>query len=152
MQTPDWIEPIQHIIDTHGNAGGIVIVLPEYRPDQCLALAHRLQIPCFDYRMEVMAAHGWDADRITLDDLNWKLHELASEHACLVNNVEALLATKTASECEQWLQAFLHTGWRNALLLPIVINADQVPQGHERVHRILPQQLPEQSFISRLAV
>lgn len=152
MQPSDWFESISHTIDAHAHKGGLLIVLPEYRPDQCTALAHRLQIPCFDYRTEVMSAHGWDADRITLDDLDATLAELASQGACLVNNVEALLSTKDADACEQWLQAFVDTTWHAALLVPIVINADRVPQGHARVVRVTPEQLPEQSFISRLAL
>ena len=71
--------------------------------------------------------------------------------ACLVNNVEALLSTKSVDACEQWLQAFVDTTWHAALLVPIVINADRVPQGHARVVRVMPEQLSEQSFISRLA-
>jgi len=152
MQPSDWIESISHTIDAHGHSGGLLIVLPEYRPDQCLALAHRLQMPSFDYRTEVMSAHGWDADRIMLDDLNTTLAELASQGACLVNNVEALLSTKDANACGQWLQAFVETDWHSALLVPIVINAERVPQGHDRVVRVMPEQLSEQSFISRLAL
>jgi hypothetical protein len=152
MTHPNWVQPIAETIWNNQSRGGFLVVFPEYRPDQFVALAQHLGLAFFDYRSEVMSPLGWDADQLSLDDLDVALHERASKGGTVVNNVEALLSTKGLEECETWMGEFLGKDWAHALLVPIVINAAQAPMGHERVHRVPDEALPEQSFISRLAL
>lgn len=152
MTQPDWVQPIAENILNNQSRGGFLVVFPQYRPDLFVALAHHLGLKAFDYRSEVMSPLGWDADQLSLDDLDITLHERASQGGTVVNNVEALLSTKGIDECETWMGEFLRKDWAHALLVPIVINAAQAPIGHQRVHRIPDEALPEQSFISRLAL
>ena len=152
MSRPDWTQPIDAMIRGHASHGGFVVVFPEYRPDQCLALAHALDLPCFDFRQQVMSAHGWEADRLEFADLNATLSGLATAQGGLVNNVESLLSTKEVGARRQWLKQFLSTSWARPLLIPITIYAQELPPGHERVHCISDVDLPEQSFLNRLAL
>ena len=152
MPQPDWIQPIDDMIRGHESRGGFIVVFPEYRPDQCLALAHALDLQCFDYRQQVMSTRGWETDRLGLADLNVTLEELARTQGSLVNNVEALLATKEIDAGAQWLQQFLAKPWIRPLLIPIVIYTQELPAGDTRVHTIGDDELPEQSFLNRLAL
>ena len=152
MPQPDWIQPIDDMLKRHDSQGGFIVVFPEYRPDLCLSLAHALDLQCFDYRQQVMSAHGWEADQLDLADLDATLAELAQTQGSLVNNVEALLATKEVDAGAQWLQQFLTTPWARPLIVPIAIYAQELPAGHTRVHTIGDDELPAQSFLNRLAL
>ncbi|MEA2079772.1 MAG: hypothetical protein U9P00_07935 [Pseudomonadota bacterium] len=150
MTHPNWVQPIAETIRNNESRGGFLVVFPEYRPDQFVALARHLGLASFDYRSEVMSPLGWDADQLSLDDLDATLHDRASEGGTVVNNVEALLSTKGIEECETWMGEFLRKDWAHALLVTIVVNAAQTPMTHGRVHRIPGEALAEQSFINRL--
>ncbi len=152
MPQPDWIQPIDDMIKHHDSRGGFVVMFPEYRPDLCLTLAHTLDLRCFDYRQQVMSAHGWEADKLGLANLNATLEELARTQGSLVNNVEALLATKEIDAGVQWLQQFLATPWARPLIIPIVIFTQELSAGHSRVHTIDVDAIPAQSFLNRLAL
>ena len=152
MSRPDWTRPIDAMIRGHGSRGGFVVVFPEYRPDQCLALAHTLDLPCFDFRQQVMSDHGWEADRLEFADLDAILTELATAQGGLVNNVESLLSTKDVDAGAQWLQQFLAAPWPRPLIIPIVIYTQGLPPGHGRVHCVSDVDLPAQSFLNRLAL
>lgn len=150
MKHYDWTAPIAQIIRDGGGRGGFVTVFPEYRPDRFAALAAHLEFRSFDFRSEVMSRLGWDADRLSLQDLNSTLSGLAVEGSTVVNNIEALLSTKSPQECTAWIDEFLATDWEHALVIPMVINAAQVPDNHPRAHRIPRDGLSEQSFLNRL--
>lgn len=151
MTYPDWVQPIAETIRNNESKGGFLVVFPEYRPDQFVALARHLGFKAFDYRSEVMSPLGWNADQLSLDDLDVTLSNQASEGGTVINNVEALLSTKAVTECATWMGEFLRKNWAHPILLPIVVHAAQVPMTHEHVHRIPDETLPEQSFINRLA-
>lgn len=151
MKHYDWTAPIAQIIRDGCDRGGFVTVFPEYRPDRFVALAAHLEFSSFDFRSEVMSRLGWDADRLSLQDLSSTLSGLAVEGSTVVNNIEALLSTKSAQECTAWIDEFLATDWEHALVIPMVINAAQVPDDHPRVYRIAGDGLTEQSFLNRLA-
>lgn len=151
MQDSDWITPVEEMIRACHRTGAFIVVLPEYRPDQIVALARQLGLPLFDYRGEIMSTLGWDADRLTLQDLDAKLTELVAKSGAVVNNTEALLSTKSEQERSAWIDRLLQTNWDHALVIPIVINAAHVPMVHPRVHRVPVGAMMEQSFINRLA-
>ena len=152
MAQSDWIQTIDDMIRDHGTRGGFVVALPEYRPDQCQALAHALELQYFDFRQQVMAAHGWDADQLGFEDVDAALETLAATQGSLVNNVEALLATKEIDACARWLRQFLATPWERPLVVPIVIYTQELPVAHPRVHTINDGELPTQTFLNRLAM
>ena len=127
-----------------------MVVFPEYRPDLFLTLASTLQLRSFDFRAEVMSRLGWGAGQLSLQDLNSTLSNLAVKGGSVINNIEALLSTKNQQESAAWINDFLATDWVSALLVPIVINGSQVPEGHSRVYRIPDDAIGEQTLISRL--
>ena len=152
MPQPDWTLAIEALIREHHSRGGFIVVFPEYRPDQCLALAHALDLPYFDFRQQVMSAHGWDADRLGFADLDATLDDLAATQGGVVNNVEALLATREIDAGARWLRRFLATPWTRPLIAPIAIYTQEVAADHARVHTVNDGDLPAQSFLNRLAL
>jgi hypothetical protein len=152
MPKPDWTQPIDAMIRAHGSRGGFVVAFPAYRPDQCLALAAALELPCFDFRQQVMSAHGWEADRLGFADLNATLAELAAKQGGLVNNVESLLSTKEVDAGARWLREFLATPWARPLIIPVAIYTQELPLDHDRVYGISDADLPAQSLLNRLAL
>lgn len=93
---------------------------------------------------------GWDADQITLDSLDAFLTQQAEARPAVVNNVEALLVTKTRVQIQEWAKQFLATEWANPLLVPMCVLSEYLPPAHRRVHRLSPSELPEQTFVGRL--
>jgi len=79
MTYPDWVQPIAETIQNNDSKGGFFVVFPEYRPDQFVALSQHLGLKTFDYRSEVMSRLGWNADQLSLDDLDTTLHNLATK-------------------------------------------------------------------------
>lgn len=150
MPCAEWVKPIAGMVERRGYRGGLLVIFPDYRPDLFTALAHGLGLSLFDYRDEVMSSLGWGADRLGLEELDATLHNRATEGGTLVHNVEALLSTKSADETRRWMRRFLDTDWLNTLLVPIVVNADQVPEAHPGVYRIRAESLEEQPFLNRL--
>ena len=151
MPPPDWAHSITQTIRQHQSRGGFVVIFPEYRPDQFLAMAANLGLANYDYRAEVMSGYGWNADQLTLDDLDNSLAEQAADKGTLISNVEALLSTKSADDRARWITRFLNRNWDHAVVIPIVINALQVPIPHPRVHRVPENALPDQTLINRLS-
>jgi hypothetical protein len=146
-----WVRPIQQKIAQHGGRGGFIVIFPDYRPDLFRGLAYALGLANFDYRSEVMSVRGWDADQLTLDELDADLSRCAADTSTVVSNVEALLSTKSEEACSRWLHAFLGRDQDNAVLIPIVIHSESVPRPHPRVHELSGEQLPVQTLLRRLS-
>lgn len=144
-----WIEQCVEFASTLG-PGGLLLVFPEYRPDLAKLVAHHLQFEFFDYRAEVMAAEGPNAAAIELDALDETLAELAASGGAVVFNVEALLATKSPEQRITWVEKLLRTEWQNPVVIPMTLFADETAGLTERILRFAPEDLPEQSLVSRL--
>lgn len=142
-----WVAPVLEDLD---RGGGLVVELPEYRPDLCRALAHQLGLGFFDFRREVMVVRGWEADRVALTALDEVLEDQARRGGAVVHNVEALLACKPEPAGARWIESFLARKWEAPLILPLVVLTDSVPAGHPGVLVIPAEELPEQSLLNRL--
>ncbi len=145
-----WFWPIADRLDRFDWSGGLLVKFPEYRPDLFLAAAYGLRLAHYDFRAQVMLPMGWKAHRLVLEDLDCSLEEVSREGAVMVQNVEALLATKPLVERAMWLKQFLEHDWSHAVVVPLVLNGDLTPPGHPRVVTLDPDSLPEQTLLSRL--
>ena len=146
-----WVNPIEQRMAQQQGLGGFIVIFPDYRPDLFRGLAAGLGLANFDFRAEVMSSRGWEADQLTLDELDTSLSRCATESGTVVSNVEALLSTKSDEACTDWVKTFLTRDWRNPLLIPIIIHSEFVPQPHPRVHALSREELPDQTLINRLS-
>ena len=135
-------------------AQGIPLLMPEYRPDICRAIAWEFNAEFFDYRASVMQARGMLAHEITLDELNAALMERASVNDIVAFNVESLLATKDPEVRQAWIVEFCLREWKNRILLPLSIYHDDVPNADTSIKCIDFRQhlFTPQTLISRLAM
>lgn len=150
MALAPWIDPVERMVERHAHRGGFLLAFPDFRPDLFQALAHQLAIPSFDYRTEVMLQHGWEADRIGLQQLDETLDDLSLAQASVVMNVESLLATKPSADRRAWFTRFTDTDRPHPLLVPVVTMHDELPASSARVHTIPGQDLPDSSLLLRM--
>lgn len=126
--------------------------MPEYRPDITLSIAHHFHFEFLDYRKVEMMPLGWEADCITLENLNETLQSSSTEQGLVAFNVEALLATKDEAQRQQWFGEFLQAPWPHPVLVPLVIYCEEAPQSSPRVCDMQDIKLPEQGLVSRLVM
>jgi len=147
-----WLSLIKEHFDQHEAKGAFQILFPEYRPDLSLALANYLELDFYDYRKSSMLSRGWDAGKISLEDMTSTLLNESKKSALVIHNIEALLVTKSERERKQWLTDFFSIDWPNTIVLPIAIFQSDTPEGHPRVCDIELVQFPRQSFLMQLAM
>lgn len=144
------MQPVAAMLDRHDRQGGFLVRYPEYRPELVRALAESLELAYGDFRASVMAPMGWEAARLPLDALDQWLVGQAEAGGSVVNNAEALLATKTPEERSAWLARFVGAAWSAPVLIPLVLFGADAPQGEDRVAAIDPGAVPEQTLLTRL--
>ncbi len=147
-----WLRIIKEHFERHGTKGAFQILFPEYRPDLARALAHYLEIEFYDYRKSSMLSRGWDAGKISLEEMTRTLLQESEKSDLVIHNIEALLGTKEEAERKQWLTDFFSIKWPNTIILPLAIFQSDTPEGHPRVCDIELVQLPRQSFLMQLAI
>jgi hypothetical protein len=145
-----WTDSVINFVNSIGAQGGILLGLPEYRPDLAKAVANRLDLDFYDYRAEEMSRLGSEAGKLSLGALNETLQRRSNERGTLVFNVEALLATKSPAERRAWLERFVRTGWTNLVIVPLTLYAEDASDVTMRILRFAPEELPAQSLINRL--
>ncbi len=145
-----FTRPIVDLIDRHGYAGGFVIVLPDYRPELLHGIARAAGLDFVDFRATVMARHGAAAGRIPLEALDEWIAAETAERGLALQNVEALLSTKSPAERRTWFARFLSTPWQRPVVVPIVIFGVDVPVEMPRALRIEAGSIPEETMLMRL--
>lgn len=138
------------MLDRHERQGGFLVRYPEYRPELVRALAESLELGYGDFRASVMAPMGWQAARMPLDALDQWLIERARAGGGVVNNAEALLATKAPEERSAWLARFVAAAWPAPVVIPLVLFGGDAPEGEDRVASLDPGAVPEQTLLTRL--
>ena len=146
-----WQDPLADCVGRFGQQGGILALMPEYRPDLARSIAHRFDLDFFDYRQEVMMPLGWGAGELTLESLDQTLQARTSEKGIVAFNVEALLATKPETERRQWLNDFSQVTWEKLVILPLALYTDEAPNDLLRRCDLRNAEIPEQGIVSRLA-
>ena len=148
----EWLKIIKSVYDKHHANGAYQILFPEYRPDISRVLANYLSLSFFDYRKMTMLTEGWNASKISLDEMTSTLLRECAKSALLVHNIEALLATKSQHERQKWLADFFLIEWPNVIILPIAIYQADTVAHHSRICNLEKIHLPEQSLLMNLAM
>lgn len=146
-----WLKTVKNVIDQHQGEGCFQILFSEYRPDLTHAMAHSFDLQFYDYRAEKMNAAGWDAGKISLDELTSALHNISIKSGLVAHNVEALLSTKSEFERKNWLAEFFSMDWPNMIILPISLYQTETLTTHSRICDLQHIALPKESFLMRLA-
>lgn len=144
-----WVDPFKKMINTSGN-GAYVVNFPEYRPDLFRFMARSLGLMFFDFRTEVMSPFGWDAHRLTINELDERLLQEVNKRELMICNVESLLATKETDIRVNWLTSYLSRQWPKTIVLPLCLYGHEVPESSPNVYSFENADLPEQSFVNRL--
>ena len=148
-----WRKSLQQFMASArgSKAAAIPLLMLEYRPDICRAIAWELGAEFMDFRSEVMQAHGMLAHEIGLDELDNELAKRASTTDIVAFNVESLLAAKDESARRNWIRRFCKETFAHSVILPLAIYQDDVSDLEAcldlRDHLFEPQ-----SLISRLAM
>lgn len=151
--TKRWRDALQHFLTSSesDNARGIPLLMPEYRPDICRAIAWESGAYFLDFRAEVMKEHGMLAHDISLNKLDQVLTMRAIEGDVVAFNVESLLAAKDDQVRREWLHRFCEKQFDHRVLLPLAIFQDDIPD-MELCLDLREYLFEPQSLISRLAM
>ena len=145
-----WLATIEGAIERHGRQGGFLASFPEYRPELAAVLAEQLGMAHFDFRQEVMAPLGWQASTLPLASLESAIIDRLDERGLVLNNAEALLAAKTASDRKTWFRDVLTAPWTAPLIIPIALFASDADRQSDRFITLLSDDLPESTLLTRL--
>ena len=148
----DWIDPFIKTYHAYSEAGGFQILFPDYRPDLAKMIASTLGLRFYDYRLEKMLEKGWEASSISLKEMTQTLINESKQGGLVAHNVEALLATRSQQERQAWLYNFFKTDWPNPVILPLAIYQSEAPCLQPRVCDLELEDIPEESFLMRLAM
>lgn len=146
-----WLDVIKQDFDQHKGKGGFQVLFPNYRPDLSRVLANFLDLKFYDYRKNIMQAEGWNAGKISLQEMTDTLLTETSKSGLVVHNTEALLATKSDNERRQWLSEFFSIDWPNAIIIPLAIYQADTLEGHDRICDLEFVRLPKQSLLMQLS-
>ncbi|MCA0405863.1 MAG: hypothetical protein LCH39_06910 [Proteobacteria bacterium] len=130
--------------------GSYLVDFPAYRPDLVGVLAQKAGCMLLDFRARDLAPLGFEAHKLPLGALDAAAEMPESETGIVIQNAEALLATKPATERRAWLAAFLAIPRKTLAVIPLALFGREVAD-HPRVIRFEPGELPADSFLSQLA-
>jgi hypothetical protein len=147
----DWIDEVRRVLAAGDGHRGYLVKFPEYRPDLAKALAHHLGMELFDFRAEVMSRLGASAHTLELDAMQRSLESRCMQRGIVAFNLEALLATKTASARKTWMTDFVGGTYANPIVVPLAIFCPDADASLPHTFSLDADKLPDQSLISRLA-
>lgn len=145
-----WTAEIAGVVERHDRRGGFLVLFSDYRPELAHGIARALGCAVADFRKEVMAPKGWQAGQLPLADIDAYVAEKSAAGGVVVQNVEALLSTKSEAERSLWLAEFLTRDWPAPVLLPLFLFASAAPEGASRVVAVSAAETPEETLMMRL--
>lgn len=148
--TMAWTDPVAATIAAEGGQGTFLVCFPGYRPELVRALADRLGFDYLDFRAVSLAPLGWRASALTLDALDQTIGARAAG-GLVLNNSEALLATKPMIERVAWLSEAVARTAGPPVLVALAVFGNEAPANGPRVCRLEPDGLPPEKLLVRLA-
>ncbi len=145
-----WLQPLADLVGKSQGQGGILLTMPDYRPDLTRVIADRLGFAFFDIRADILMPLGWDAAKVTLDQLTHSLAERTQDGAVLAHNVEALLATKEPAARRDWLERFSSDPWSHPVIVPLFLFSQEAPPLSPTVLHLEERDLPEETLLGQL--
>jgi hypothetical protein len=149
-EIPAWTESVAATIAAGCEQGTFIVCFPGYRPELVRALADRLGYDYLDFRAASLAPLGWRASALTLDALDQTIGTRAAR-GLVLNNAEALLATKPMIERVAWLGEAVTRTSGAPVLVSLAVFANEAPANSARVCHIDTDALPPEKLIVRLA-
>ncbi len=146
----DWLEPLDRALAAGNRRGGYLLVMPQYRPELVREAAERYGFACRDFRRERLVPRGRAAAGLSLAELDRFLEEELEGPGAVVQNAEALLATRSEPERRSWFRRFLARERPFAVIVPVVLFGREVPCDPLRVVRPAPEELPADTLLMRL--
>jgi hypothetical protein len=147
---PDsWLQPVADLIAERQRRGGILLALPDYRPDLARAVADGLGLSYFDVRAEILMPLGWDAAKVGVDELTEILAERADDTDILAHNVEALLSTKDEAARQGWIEQFLDRDWPHLVVVPLFLFIHEAPAASPRMLHLAAEDLPPETLLGQ---
>ncbi len=144
-----WHNRLTDRILTAGS-GSHILDFPAYRPDLVSDLADVLGCTCLDFRKTYLAPMRMEAHKLPLSALEAAVAEHTDGSGIVLQNGEALLACKSPAERSAWFEAFLERQREGLVILPLALFGREVAP-HPNLHRLLPHELPPESFLTQLA-
>lgn len=148
---PRWLTAIEAGLDAHGRRGGFIAKLTRYHPALVEEMARALGLAYVDFRAERLKPLGWDAARLPLTAIDEAIAGSIAPSGLVLQNAEALLATKPASERRAFLAHFLDTPRGHPVIIPMAAHESDLPARCSRVVEIDADEAPQDSLLLRLA-
>jgi len=150
-QQEQWLERVDKHMKRQKAGSGTILLFPGYRPDLCMALSNHLGLDFYDFRKEEMLEKGWGAGSIPLESVTESLLARSRQSGIVAHNVEAVLATRPEAERAGWFESFLTRTWPNTVIVPSAVFQPDVPREYGNVCDLEWMEMPEQSYLIRLA-
>lgn len=148
---PRWLTAIGACLDEHGRKGGFIAKLTRYHPALVEEMARALGLAHVDFRAARLKPLGWDAARLPLTAIDDAIADGIAPSGLVLQNAEALLASKPAGERRAFLSLFVDTPRDLPVIIPIAAHESDVPAPCSRVIEIDADEAPEESLLLRLA-
>lgn len=148
--TSAWTETVAAMIAAERGEGTFLACFPGYRPELVRALADRLGYDYLDFRAASLAPLGWRANALTLDALDQTIGARAAG-GLVLNNAEALLATKPMLDRVAWLGEAVTRTCGAPVLVALAVFGSEAPANGLRVCRLDADMLPPERLLVRLA-
>lgn len=145
-----WTDPVAAMIAAAAGEGTFLVCFPGYRPELVRALADRLGFDYLDFRAVSLAPLGWRASALPLDALDQTICARASG-GLVLNNSEALLATKPMIERVAWLSKAVSRTSGPPVLVALAVFGNEAPANDPRVCRLEADSMPPEKLLVRLA-
>ncbi|MGI9452018.1 MAG: hypothetical protein ACR2QH_15465 [Geminicoccaceae bacterium] len=150
QDTDAWLQPLADLVEKQQGQGGILLTMPDFRPDLTRVIADRLGFAFFDFRADILMPLGWEAAKVTLDQLTDALAERALDGGVVAHNVEALLATKEPVARQGWLERFSIDPWPHPVIVPMFLFSEEVQFLSPNVLHFTERDLPEETLLGQL--
>lgn len=149
-QPQAWMDRIREMIADGDSEGTYLVCFPAYRPELARALADALGYAYLDFRAASLAPLGWRASALPLEAIDQTI-AVRAEAGLLLNNAEALLATKSRLERVAWLAGAIERTRGAPVLVSLAVFGVDVPSNSARVCRLLVDDMPPENLLVRLA-
>lgn len=144
-----WYAPVLDAVAANG-PGGYAVIFPSYRPDLVEELARILGYGHVDFRKERMAPLAMQAHTLELSAIEACADERSNALGVVLQNAEALLASRPAELRRAFVSAFVATPRARGAILPLALFGGDVSD-HPNVLRLSADSLPEETMLRQLA-
>ncbi len=144
-----WLDPLLERLADGPATRLLLLAMPAYRPELIRAAAEVTGFVHLDFRRDVMVRAGEDPARLPLALIEATIEAHAGAPGLILQNVEALLATRPPAERRAWLGRQAGSTQPLPVVLPIALFVAELPDG-PAVVSIDADDLPADTLLMRL--